>query len=317
MKTMKNVGRLKSVSSLLLAFVLILGSCSKSDEFVLSSTDIQNLNAESISDAEADDANDMSSIAVGNVDQTQFSGGRMEGRTEGNGLIVPIIPWANLDNRLKCAVITINRTNTAGSRPTGVITIDFDSNSTCTDARGNSRKGKIIIEYAGFRFLAGSTIKTTFDGYIKNGIKVDGIHTLANVTPSTGLTSFPKFLVTIAGGKLTLADGKTITRDQIFTREWQRASNPTQDKWVILKGSTANGKNKNDKAYTMEVTADLVYSRACAISDKVFIPVSGTKVFTSEGKVFTVDYGTGNCDNDITVTMNGVSKVITVSKDNI
>ncbi|MFN6087598.1 MAG: hypothetical protein ACK47E_02510 [Cyclobacteriaceae bacterium] len=308
MKTMKNLVGLKSISTLLIAFVLVLGSCNKTDE-TLSATERESLSAESFSDAEVDDANDMASIATGNVSLTQFNGGREDGRTEENGPVKPIFPWASLDDRLKCAAITIVRTNTAGTRPTGTITIDFDANAGCKDGRGNTRSGKIVIEYAGFRFMPESTIKTTFNNYTKNGVKVEGVHTLTNVAT---LNSFPRFLVTIVGGKLTFADGRTITREQSFTREWQRASSPASDKWVILKGSEASGKNKNDKTYTMKVTADLEYSRACAISDKVFIAVKGTKVFTTENKEFTVDYGSGACDNDITITVNGVSKTITV-----
>jgi hypothetical protein len=308
MKTMKNLVGLKSISTLLIAFVLVLGSCNKTDE-TLSATERESLSAESFSDAEVDDANDMASVALGNVDLIQFNRGREDGRTEENGPVKPIFPWASLDDRLKCATITIVRTNTPGTRPTGTITIDFDANAGCKDGRGNTRSGKIVIEYVGFRFLPESIIKTTFNNYTKNGVKVEGVHTLTNVAT---LNSFPRFLVTIVGGKLTFADGRTITREQSFTREWQRASSPASDKWVILKGSEASGKNKNDKTYTMKVTADLEYSRACAISDKVFIAVKGTKEFTTENKVFTVDYGSGACDNDITISVNGVSKTITV-----
>jgi hypothetical protein len=80
-------------------------------------------------------------------------------------------------------------------------------------------------------------------------------------------------------------------------------------------GSEASGANRNGKTYTMNVTADLIYSRACAISNKVFIPVSGTKVFLVDGKAYNVDFGTGNCDNDVTVSVGGASKTITVGAD--
>jgi hypothetical protein len=125
----------------------------------------------------------------------------------------------------------------------------------------------------------------------------------------------------IVGGKITFADGKFITRAQDLTREWQRVistgtvSDPTKDKWVISKGGTASGTNKNGKTYSMTITADLVYSRACAISNKVFIPVSGTKSMKADDKEYIVDFGSGDCDNDITVTVNGVSKKITVTSD--
>lgn len=311
MKALKSVFTLKTMSTLAIATVLTVSSCKKDNE-LLNSNDTQNLNSESVSDSYSDEANDMSTVATGNVDDTQFAGGRTDGRTEGNGPVTPKIGWGDLDDRLKCANITIVRTNTPGTKPTGTITIDF-TDAGCTDGRGVKRTGKIVIEYSGLRFLPDSYIKTTFVGYARNGVKVEGVHTLTNVTPVT--QTFPRFQVTIVGGKLIFPDGKTITREQTFTREWQRATNPTQDKWVILSGSSASGTNKNGKTYTMSVTKDLVYSRACQISNKVFIAVSGTKVFVADSKTYTVDYGDGNCDNDITVTLGGISKTITVNAD--
>ena len=41
----------------------------------------------------------------------------------------------------------------------------------------------------------------------------------------------------------------------------------------------------------------------------------GVKVVTTDSKEYTVDYGDGTCDNQVTVTINGVSKTITVNKD--
>jgi hypothetical protein len=40
--------------------------------------------------------------------------------------------------------------------------------------------------------------------------------------------------------------------------------------------------------------------------------VQGTKVFTTDSKQITVDYGYGDCDRTITVTVNGISRVLAV-----
>jgi hypothetical protein len=303
METMKNVFGLKSISTAMIAFVLILASCKK-DESVLSSTDNQNVNSEAASDSYSDEATDVSNIAIGGLSNSQYDGGRIETDT--------VKTFKDLDDRLKCAVVTLTRSpNSTKERPIGSIVINFGTG--CTDIRGVTRKGKIIINYDGIRFSPGSTITTTFDGYFRNGVKVEGVHTLINVQASA--SNYLKFTARIVGGKITFEDGKTITREQSITREWQRGANPLLDKWVILTGSQASGTNKNGKAYTMKVTADLVYSRACAISNKVFIAVSGTKEFQVDGKTYIVDYGTGNCDNDITVSVGGASKTITVGAD--
>ncbi|MFM7430409.1 MAG: hypothetical protein ACKO1F_10975 [Flammeovirgaceae bacterium] len=302
MKALKSVFTFKAISTLAIALVLTVSSCKKDNE-LLDSSDTQNLNSESVSDSYSDEANDISNISIAGVSDVQYAGARTE---------ETITSLKDLDDRLKCATVTLTRTpNSTKDNPVGSIVIDFGTG--CTDARGVTRKGKIIINYVGKCFVSGSSITTTFDGYFRNDVKVEGVHTLTNTQAS--LTAFPRFTVVIAGGKLTFPDGKTITRAQNFTREWQRAANPTQDKWVILSGSSAGGTNKNGKSYTMNVTKDLVYSRECQISNKVFIAVSGTKVFVADSKTYTVDYGDGNCDNDITVTVGGVSKTITVNAD--
>ena len=303
MKTFKNVVGLKGISTLIIAFVLLLASCSKSTEpVVLDATDTQNVNSESVSDSYSDESTDMANISIAGA------GSQYAGRSEGD-----IAGLKDIDDKFKCATVTIERTLTISTqeRPVGKITIDFGTTD-CADGRGVVRKGKIIINYVGVRFAVGSTIITTFEGFFRNGVKIEGVHTLTNVQAPG--SSNPKFTVVIVGGKLTFADGKIITREQSFTREWQRnVTDPTKDKWVV--SGSASGTNKNLKKYEMVITKDLVYSRACAISDKVFIPVSGTKVFTTDNKTFTVDYGDGACDNIITVSTAAGSKTITVDKD--
>ncbi len=301
MKSSKNSILLKVLSTLVIVLALLLDSCTKSNDTALSSSDTQNVNSESASDSYSNDATDMANVSVGSISSSTYTG-RMEGSID---------TLKNIDDRFKCATFTIVRTGNK-DKPAGVITIDFGT-AGCTDPRGVVRKGQIIVTYSGKRFVPGSTIVTTFVNYSRNDIKVEGTHTMTNV--QTAITDAPKYTVVIAGGKITFTDGKFISREQTFTYLWQRAANPTQDNLSILKGGVASGTNKNGKSYTMTISADLVYSRACAISNKVFIPVSGTKVFTADSKQYTVDYGTGACDNDITVTVGGASKTITVSGD--
>lgn len=285
--------------SLAVAMVIFLASCSEKDTIDYSSSDSENVQSESEGEAYTDDLQEMAATAVGGLTDDQFSG-RVDETVSGLDVI---------DGRFKCATVTITRSpNSTKDHPIGTITIDFGTGD-CTGPRGNVRKGKIIVNYDGRRFFPESKIVTTFDGYSINGISVEGTHTLTNVTPNT--IDYPKFTIAITGGKLTFPDGTTITREQNMTREWQRASNPTEDMWSVT--GSASGKNRRDKTYTMEITKALVYKRACAISDKTFIAVEGTKVFTTDNKQITIDFGDGSCDNKLTITINGKSKEVTVS----
>jgi hypothetical protein len=48
----------------------------------------------------------------------------------------------------------------------------------------------------------------------------------------------------------------------------------------------------------------LLFNRAC-FRERVFIPVSGIKVITTDNRTITVDYGKGACDNGVTITADG------------
>ena len=303
---MKNTFGPKGLTYIVVACFMFLASCSDNNKIDFTSNDAANVEGESTADSFSSDASDVSTDAMAGISTTQL-GGREAGE--------PVTGFGDND-RLKCATITITRTSTNPDVPSGVISIVYPADGSCKDSRGRVRKGTITITYTGKRFMVGSKIVTTFTDYSVGGVKIEGTHTLTNVTP-VGNTAYPRFNFTIVGGKATFLDGKVVTREQNFTREWQRATTPGQDKWVLLAGGTASGTNRNGVAYSMEVTIDLVYSRACHLSNKVFIPVSGEKKFTSESKQVTINYGTGTCDNIVTITINGKSKDVEIKGDGI
>jgi len=88
------------------------------------------------------------------------------------------------------------------------------------------------------------------------------------------------------------------------------ATNPANDQWIVT--GTAAGVNRNGRVYEMEITKPMVYKRECALSDRVFIAVEGTKELIVDGKKITIDYGSGACDRLVTITINGESKEVRV-----
>jgi len=256
----------KSLSYFTFMALLFLASC-QDDKIDFSANDSQNVENEAVSDAYYEDADDMSSIAVSS-DATTLTGGR---ESEG-GRTVKI---SDLAKRFDCATITFElAADNALGNPKGTITIDFGTG--CTDAKGNVRKGKMIVNYSGKRFLAGSTVVTTFADYFINGVKIEGTRTVTNASAS--LESNPIFNIVVTGGKATWPDATFATREVNRTREWKRGNTPNVDQWIV--SGSASGTNRNGRAYQMEITKPLVYKRECAISDKVFIAVEGTKVLT-------------------------------------
>jgi len=302
MKTMKNAF-FRGLSGLALTVMVFLASCSD-DKFDFSNNDSQNVENEAATDGYFEDADDMATLAV-SADESAASGSRVS--ANGRGGVKPAG-----DLRFNCATVTFEfAADNSQSIPHGYITIDFGAG--CTDSKGNVRKGIIVVEFIGKRFLSGSKIITTFDGYSINGVQIEGIRTVTNVTGSTEAS--PKFSIVLEGGKATWPDGSTATREVNRTREWIRGINPLLDEWVV--DGTAAGTNRNGGIYQVDITTPLVYKRECAINNKVFMAVEGVKVLTVDNnKVITIDYGTGECDKIVTVTINGQSRTVEV-KGNI
>ena len=252
---------------------------------------------ESSTDFYYEDADDMSGVAVSSEPGT--ADGRLSSLTS-----------EIADDRLLCAVITFTRhAESTPEHPKGNIKIDFGIG--CTDLRGNKRTGIIHIAFDGKRFIMGSTVTITFDNYAINGIKLEGTRTLTNLTGSE--EGAPKFQIELTGGKAIWPDGTFATRTHCFVRVWNRNGTPlvfSDDQLTVSQCANvdfaAQGKNRRGVEYKMIIVTDLVYKRCSPIA------VAGKKTFieVSTGKEITIDYGIGNCDRIIVITVNGVSRTI-------
>lgn len=289
----------KSILGVAAIALIFLSSCDDNNQVALSTNDSNNVENEALTESYFEDVDDMSTLAV-SVDASTSTGSRES--ASGRQGTKPS------DTRFTCATVTFEfAADNSIANPHGYITIDFGTTG-CTDARNNVRKGIVKVEFKGRRFMPDSQIITTLQGYSINGIAIEGVRTVTNTSGSLELN--PKFTITVQGGKSTWPDGTFATREVNRTREWVRATNPLNDEWIVT--GTAAGTNRDGKTYQMEITNPLVYKRECASSAKGGIAVEGTKVLTVDGKVITIDYGTGTCDKLITITINGVSKEIEV-----
>lgn len=264
-------------------------SCKQDDE--LGVGDSQNVSSEAAVDSYFEDAEDLSSTALMAEDPTSLGG-----RVAGN------------DTRF-CDNTTVSF---VGTNTEGTITIDFGTAEGCTDPRGNVRKGKIIITFSGNRFQINNSVSTTYENFSVNGVKIEGIRTVQ-------LTSIEPVIheITVEDGKITWPDNSFATRDLAHHfRKWDMKGTPldrTDDEVVLLEGGTATGINRRGKEYSMEISSDIVFKAACFSTSK-FLPAAGEKILSVEGKQIIVNYGQGDCDNVISVTINGVTRVVTVER---
>ena len=299
---MKNVITMKSLSSAMVAGILMLTSCSKNND-VLNSGDTQNVNSESVSDSYTSETSDMGTSVVSNISPTRYGSGRVDGAVTGLG---------DKDSRLTGATITITPgPNSTKDNPNGVITIDFGADGKTTN--GVLRKGKILISYSGRKNAGQSTRTLRYDGYSRNGVVFDNLMVFTQTNTATaGTVDSTHFHHVLDGGKLTFPDGTTILRQANFDVTLDYVA-----KTLTLSANanalhSASGTTRAGKEYTMDINTPLVYKTEC-LATKVYIAVSGEKTITAGLVAYKINYGDGVCDNTVTITVGGKSATITVS----
>jgi hypothetical protein len=284
----------KTGAMLLICASFLTTSCEEEER--LTAQDTADISEEAVTDSYFQDADDMSAVAIEAPSESEFNGGRVNTTITVN------------DQRFRCGTTPIQVTferldGSTQAVPKGKITVDFGTG--CTDLRGNTRAGKIIITFNGRRFLPGSTVITTFDNYSINGIELEGTRTLTNVGTST--SEAPRFNVVLTNGKATFADGRQATRESDITWRWVRAANPTDDQLIVESNSTAEGITRGGRAYEVSLLEELVFKRFCGFA------VSGIKRYVINGeKEITIDYGDGECDRSVTITVDGVTRNVSV-----
>jgi hypothetical protein len=286
---------LKTSSIFMIAAISFVTSCN--DEDRINAQDSQDISEEAVTDSYFQDMDDMAAVAVESPNDTDYSGGRLQST------------FQVTDTRFRCngspLTLTLERAATSTfTNPSGVITVDFGTG--CTDVRGNVRTGKLIFTYNGRRFAENSTVIITGQNYTINGVKLEGTRTLKNLPGST--KEAPKVNAVLVNGKATFQDNSVATRQSDITWQWIRATNPADDKLIIDQQSTASGTTKAGRNYTVSLLEPLEYKRFCGIA------VSGVKKYVINGeKEIVLDYGDGECDKDVTITVNGVVRNIRVN----
>jgi hypothetical protein len=293
----KNNWLLKIASVTLIGAVGLISSCKEEDR--LTGEDTQDITEEAVTDAYFQDMDDMSNVAVSKPSDEEFN---VEG-----GRVATSFTLTVQDQRMNCQGVVITLTVDPASTPAtpkGEIVIDFGTTG-CTDNDNNIRTGKLIITYNGRRWQPGSTVVLTTDNYTVNGVLLEGTRTSTNAQNSTG--DAPKFQVVLNDGKATFPDQSVATRESDITWTWVRAANPVDDQ-LIIDPASASGTTRGGRDYTVTVLEALKYKRFCGIA------VDGIKQYVINGsKQITIDYGDGTCDRSVTITVNGVTRNISVN----
>jgi hypothetical protein len=205
---------------------------------------------------------------------------------------------------ITCFTVTVSQA-TANRFPLKVV-IDFGAG--CNGNDGKVRKGKIIIVYTGRLVQPGNSASLTFDGYYVDDTKVEGTQTISN----TGTQDQKSFTIQVTGARLSKPNGN-------YT-EWNSERTITQtggistpilalDDVFTITGKSNGTVKRGDKVYqwTTQTTQPLTKKFACRWITK------GTVVLEKGNTTVAVlDYGSGDCDNKASYTVNGVAYEITL-----
>jgi hypothetical protein len=200
-----------------------------------------------------------------------------------------------------------------GSNATGSILIDFGTTGIKSPKDGKTRKGKILITFTGKYRVSGTTQTITFDNYYVNGNKVEGTkvltHQSENGTYSTNIV--------VTGGKISYTDNTILEWNSERIRTWNLNGTPLnfQDDEFTVSG-TASGKSRDGKAFSalIPVATPLLWKVSC-FNESRFVAVSGILKITPEGTLErSVDYGSGACDRDVTVSAGNFTATVTLKK---
>jgi hypothetical protein len=206
-----------------------------------------------------------------------------------------------------CGVITIDTSNSTKS-----ITIDFGSAPClCSNWDGKYRQGKIIATWTGLYRDSGTVITIITQDYYQGMQsaqmnKFDYNKTVTNMGHNT--TGNLHYAINVAAATITYYSGETTTWTSQRDREWIAGEStwlPFDDVYSIT--GSASGTDRNGNPFTVTITNPIIVAVVCAWIEKGILEITHGNLPTA-----TLDYGDGTCDNQATITINGVTTPFTL-----
>lgn len=217
--------------------------------------------------------------------------------TEGN------LQIGRTDSTPRCFTVTVTPLQ-PGAFPKTVV-IDFGNG--CTGRDGRVRKGKITTVYTGRMAVAGSKATTTFDNHFVDSFKVEGTHSIENVSTSNNRS----FNVKLLNGKLSTPGGNYILHNK--NKTWIQTDgngtpqNPVDDVFSITGATDGTvGRGSFTLTWSTNILQPVIRKFTCRW------PVQGQKEVKRNNRTAVFDFGNGSCDNKATFTINGTVHNITL-----
>lgn len=206
----------------------------------------------------------------------------------------------------KCVTITVTP---AWPDTTFPKTMEINFGTGCADHNGVIRKGIINAVFylqSGHWHNAtpGDSVTIEFDNYYVSDIKREGTITVTVNNPNPG----PSHTVVAENCKLIFTNEDVVSWNAERTVDWIEGftticpeDSCIEDDAFRFSGNS-NGVNRNNLAYTVEITTPLIKAMNCKwFSEGVF------NLTPAGHATRTVDFGDGTCDNKATVTIAGIT----------
>ena len=215
-------------------------------------------------------------------------------------------------NRLNpCYTVTITRLNPPDLFPVKIV-VDYGTTG-CVGIDGHIRRGKVITEYTKRLLVPGAVATTRFDGFYVDSIKVEGVHKITNTSTSTATR---QFTVDVIEARLTRPSGNYVewSGHKVITQFEGLATAIPLDDIFRIEGSS-HGKVKRGAllvSWESNIIEPLIKKFSCRWIVKGRVRTVRTNTATTDRWVAVLDFGTGDCDNKAVITINGVSRQITL-----
>ena len=185
------------------------------------------------------------------------------------------------------------------------IIIDFGEG--CEDWRGNIKTGKIIIEISDDMKNEGATRKVTYENYTVRGNEISGSRTVVNKGKNEDGNWEVESQSEMSINRVE--EGVTINRSSNATREWLtgfETAEKTDDSFRIT--GTGSITQDDNVTFNRQIIVPLFVDRSCRYI------LSGQVELTNEEGSVLIDFGDGTCDNTATVTKDGVTEEIDLTR---
>ena len=308
---MKKTFFLSRLTTLAVVLTLLIVGCKKEGSEALSPQEEEQA-ATFTSESEIDSEitfNDVFDNVMGVNSEVGTGGVGIFGRTT-SGSVDRGEP-ARVDSMPPCLTVTV--TPMQPNMFPKTVVVDFGAG--CF-SHGRLRSGKVKTVYSGPLRNPGSIAVTTCENFKIDSVQVEGTHKITNTSATTPGANQRQFKIEVIDGKLTRPNGNYVMWNTVRTKtqiEGNGTVMPADDIFRIA--GTANGRVKRGNLiilWNSEIVEPLIKKFTCRWISKGRIRTVRQGLPQNTPWVAVLDYGTGTCDNQATLTINGNTRQITL-----